>query len=843
MLKVLNQLDRFNDEKVETGHVCGVKTKEDKKENKELVFASFSNLKLIIKTFYENGILKEGEFDIFDLDLINKINDFFVSLVPGQNDKAKLRSLIQNNPYFDLSADTEANKKIIEELMAGLSGFAKTSGLSYKAMNDFLKNAFASDSAMNLMQYLQTIQMDTQNENSLNNTKYFPKNLFKDEIIPTTTKRAFNETFNVINKILKIYGKDYDIQNIVIELARESNTAEERKAIKKRQDKNKEQKDKIIADYDIPPQRLFGENLEKALLWEEQDKKDIYTGEAIDLDTLLKNPFAYNIDHIIPYSISLNNSKSNKVLTSCNNNQEKGNLTPYQWLSKKGLFKEFKQRVEGLYANKKGFANKLDNLLTMVDPNDQQIDFLERNLVDTRYASRLVLNSLTSFFTKNPHWKYETESGFEKYPLVKVINGGLTNYARYNLFADENHRTEKALMKNRDIYNHHAVDASIIAFLGSSYSIQKRLKYISNYDKYEQRKNDEGQNEFVDSETGEILNMAKLKLQNSNDVNKFKQQLIEILNHDNFDLNKEELIDPRNRKIGFSRLKSTKTNGQISNETVYSLRPSADEPSKGDIISRLDLLPADIKKANIGKYFDKTKVTKEQESLLCYKTDKRLFNQLQTIFYNYQSDPKVNPFVTYLNEFNQEHKTNYKDCVPVEVNGHIRMVRYLKYVNREVEIDNVLTLDKATNYNQEKMAMVDTLSAFGARIYRNKKGKLVGFNINIKVLKFDHKKKQFIIDQYKLNQKLDKLNIDRDAKYFELYKNQCFVDDEGVIWYSIGSVNNSSNRVEMKCLYCDNKLTSKGKRPSVVYNNLINKYRLLEIDELGNIRNVIKIDI
>ncbi len=842
MVKVFNQLPRFDDQKIELNDVCGVKHKKskDKKTKDDFEFCQFKNLKLIVETLYNNGIIKDGEFNILNLEDVKKVNDFFVSLVSGQNDKALLRKLIKENQYFDLSEDSESNQLVIDTLANKLTGFSGTSSLSYKAMEDYIQTTFSQDKAMNQMQYFEEIRSDIEGSR-LNLTKYFPKNIFKDEIIPVTTKRAFNQTIAVINKILKLYGKTYDIQNVIIELARETNTADQKRWIDEKQKQNKKKKDELKERYGISPELLFGENLEKVLLWDEQEHKDIYDNQPINLETLLNSPMLYHIDHIIPYSISLNNSRSNKVLTSSSNNKDKLNQTPYQWLSHQGKFNEFKTRVERIYGDKKELDLKMKNLLYLDDPSSQQLDFLERNLVDTRYATRLVLNQLTDFFKNNEHWKYQDQHGLDKYPLVKVINGSLTNYARYNLFTDDNNRTEEMLKKNRDIYNHHAVDAAIIAFLGSNFGIQKRLKFVSSYDKYKPRINDKGQHEFVDIDTGEILNSYMFLLQKNEEVNRFKNELIKILDHDNI-YNNEELVDPCKRWIGFSRLKSTKRTGSISNETIYSVKPDQDNQT-GSIIAKLNLLKE--KNADLAKYFNIAEETKQMQSLLCYKHDRKLFKILQKIFYEFANDPKKNAFEIYIDEFNKLNNTNYQNTVPININGKIKTITSLRYVYKQVEIDDVLILKKGLNNNSKKLAMVNKLTAFGSRIYRNKVGKLVGFNINIKLLTFNKKNKCFQIDQDKLNKKLNSLNIDIHAPYLELYRNQCFVDNNGMIWYSIGSVNDSINGLEVHCLDKSDviAINTPTHKKYIVFNSLVSNYSLLEIDELGFIRRKQKINL
>ena len=64
-----------------------------------------------------------------------------------------------------------------------------------------------------------------------------------------------------------------------------------------------------------------------------QEGKCLYSLEAIPLEDLLHNPFNYEVDHIIPRSVSFDNSFNNKVLVKQEENSKKGNKTPFQYLS------------------------------------------------------------------------------------------------------------------------------------------------------------------------------------------------------------------------------------------------------------------------------------------------------------------------------------------------------------------------------------------------------------------------------------------------------------------------------------------------------------------------------
>src|SRR5699024_1477522 len=83
--------------------------------------------------------------------------------------------------------------------------------------------------------------------------------------------------------------------------------------------------------------------------------------------------------------------------------------------------------------------------------------FVARNLNDTRYSSRVILNTLQSFF-------YESDT------KVNVINGSFTHTLRK--------KWGNALEKTRETYHHHAVDAGLCAV--QPFVIIDQYKYMVN---------------------------------------------------------------------------------------------------------------------------------------------------------------------------------------------------------------------------------------------------------------------------------------------------------------------------------------------------------------------------
>ena len=77
------------------------------------------------------------------------------------------------------------------------------------------------------------------------------------------------------------------------------------------------------------PTKINGKTRMKIRLYEQQEGKSAYTLEPLDLNRVIKDPKYTEIDHIIPISISLDDSQNNKVLALHSENQVKGNLTPF----------------------------------------------------------------------------------------------------------------------------------------------------------------------------------------------------------------------------------------------------------------------------------------------------------------------------------------------------------------------------------------------------------------------------------------------------------------------------------------------------------------------------------
>ncbi len=270
-----------------------------------------------------------------------------------------------------------------------------------------------------------------------------------------TVNRAISEFRKVYNAIVRKYGEPDEIH---IELARDMyHSRNEINQIKKEQDNFRIKKENALQSLLSHGFENKGNNLLKYRLYEEQEGKCIYSGKSIDIHRLCEIGYC-EIDHILPYSRSLDDSLNNKVLCLTAENQQKTNQTPFEYLKDSGKWDDFVALVNSLHLNKA----KRNRLLRMSYTTKDEECFKERNINDTRYMARYIKRYLTDGIDfSNSKWNIENR--------IRCINGSLTSFLRHQWGLDKN-RDENDL--------HHAQDAIVIAC-----ATQGMVQYLSNISK------------------------------------------------------------------------------------------------------------------------------------------------------------------------------------------------------------------------------------------------------------------------------------------------------------------------------------------------------------------------
>jgi CRISPR-associated endonuclease Csn1 len=212
--------------------------------------------------------------------------------------------------------------------------------------------------------------------------------------------------------------------------------------------------------------------------------------KELDIHRLTEQGYA-EIDHILPYSRSFDDSQNNKVLVLSEENQQKGNRTPYEYLNGEADSERWRQMQGWLLGTKSIRKAKRDRLLRKSFTGEDAEGFKERNLNDTRYATRLISNHIRQHLRFAPG----ADGVVTKQPVLNPA-GGFTSFLR----------ARWGLIKNREASDlHHALDACVIA--AATPSLQKRISDFHRRDELVQLSD----GTFADRATGEILSRDAAK--------------------------------------------------------------------------------------------------------------------------------------------------------------------------------------------------------------------------------------------------------------------------------------------------------------------------------------------
>ena len=259
-----------------------------------------------------------------------------------------------------------------------------------------------------------------------------------DDLRNPLVNKALHETRKLINAIIRQYGKPAKIK---IEMSRDvKGSKREREELHYRmlenQKRNDEIRKRLIEDIGIKnPSR---DDIIKYKLWEECDGICPYTGKPISQSALFGPNPEFQIEHILPYSRSLDDSYMNKTLCFIEENRRKGDKTPYEFYHGTPQFDEILKRIGKLpyTAKKRKFWQKEISL----------DECIARELNDNRYICRQVVSYLKMLGCS-----------------VSGTRGKVTADLRYTWGLNSILNLLHPNMKNRDDYRHHAIDAAVVA--------------------------------------------------------------------------------------------------------------------------------------------------------------------------------------------------------------------------------------------------------------------------------------------------------------------------------------------------------------------------------------------
>ena len=290
------------------------------------------------------------------------------------------------------------------------------------------------------------------------------------KIANPTVHVALNQVRAVVNDLIRRFKAPHQV---VIEVARDLPLSAKGKGeLSSQQQTNKEanesRKARLVDEYGVANTH---ENRLRLRLYDEMEamaKQCIYSGRQIGLHELFSH--AIEIDHILPFSQSLDDSFANKVMCTREANRDKGNNSPYQAFSHSPngySWEDICNRVKSLPDKNKNKKNKKNNIgnkhwrfnADAMEQFAEEGGFLARQLNDTKYIARLTKSYLEVMFGGAP-----TAGGSQR---VWVVVGKLTADLRYvwnldSVLLGHDIAVSAAQKKNRSDHRHHAIDAIVI---------------------------------------------------------------------------------------------------------------------------------------------------------------------------------------------------------------------------------------------------------------------------------------------------------------------------------------------------------------------------------------------
>lgn len=355
----------------------------------------------------------------------------------GESDLVEINELVINDKFSD--------EEVIELLMED-HGFSEDQAIAVTNVSLPQKYSHFSELAIQkLLPYLEkglltdkavkSVYAKSQAVKEMQTVNRLP---LPDDLRNPIVNKALIQARRVVNLLISEYGKPKDI---FVEMARDvKGSKKERKEIHFKQEKlkqeNDEARDELIKMDIVRPSR---NDIIKYKLWLECGMVCPYTGKSISQKDLFGQNPVFQIEHILPYSRTLDDGYMNKTLCHVHENIDKGNQTPYEYYaeSKPDQFEAILQRIAKLpYPKRRRFLQK-----------EVELDkFIERQINDTRYITKEFVRYLKMLAV--PVWG---------------TKGQVTSELRHQWGLNDILDYTGAGLKNRDDHRHHAVDAAVTA--------------------------------------------------------------------------------------------------------------------------------------------------------------------------------------------------------------------------------------------------------------------------------------------------------------------------------------------------------------------------------------------
>ena len=421
--------------------------------------------------------------------------------------------------------------------------------------------------------------------------------------------RVLNQIRKVVNDIVRIYGKPYDIN---IELAREVGLSSKRRAeYEKKQKFNKNLNEEAVEYLRDKKVRITRDNILKYRLAKEQGWKD-----AFDMGRIHPRFEGFEIEHLIPDSLGGTDAPINRALVKRSHNEAKGQMYPYEYLSNVHGEKLYGILAEVRKSNMPdGKKWRFESDAREIFESGEDTDNVTRYLTDTRYVCKMAARYLKAIV--------DYKQGDENNTRVLTINGGHTAKLRslWNLDGIEYDLMGLSL----DVPKYLPDDIHYVNADTGEVIYQETIDIDGNWKRYDYKRNDkwsrkpriDHRHHIVDAITIGFVSRADMQKINWHDKRgyelPFKQLPIPLSNSQKQDRS-QQLQEFRNKVCG--KLKDVRVyhkpehskKGQLHKETAryaFMINPE----NSDEIITRYRRNISDVlkKKSDLSKLLIKNK--------------------------------------------------------------------------------------------------------------------------------------------------------------------------------------------------------------------------------------------
>jgi len=428
-----------------------------------------------IKIFNKEDKNKDGK----DLQLIkfhfvnnlSKFGDAFRAILDKPDRYAILKEI------FDVVGFEKTPKSIYEKLKGKMDDKTIVEIIKHKTGSSLRLSSYAMvqflpyfEEGMSLDMIKQTLNLNRNEDYSQfkKGIKYLSVSQFEnDDNLPINNhpvKYAVSAVLRLVKHLHTAYGTFDEIR---VESTRELSLNEEaKKEIDKANKALEKEIDDIVANEEYQKvAKHYGKNLRKyarkILMYEEQNRKDIYTDEGIEFGDIFTSKV--DIDHIVPQSLGGLSVKHNLVLVHRDSNMQKSNQLPMNFINDA---EKFKIRVEDLFRERKiNWKKKINLLATTLDETFKDT-FESKELRATSYIETLTAQILKRYYP----FPHQTQNSRE----IRHIQGRATSNIRKLL---------KVKTKVRDTNVHHAIDALLIGLINNSWLQKLSNTFRENFGK------------------------------------------------------------------------------------------------------------------------------------------------------------------------------------------------------------------------------------------------------------------------------------------------------------------------------------------------------------------------